>query len=72
MRVEAKKIVGFMGGYDRTGLICIDQHPEEKCDVCRRINIPVIMIDSSEGEYGSGNICKECAEKAFAGFIPQQ
>ena len=69
MRVEAKKIVGFTGGYDRTGLICIDQHPEVECGVCHRTNIPVIMIDSSEDEYGSGNICKECAEKAFAEFI---
>ena len=71
MRIEAKNIARFRGSYDRRGLVCIDQHPETECNVCNRTNIPVIMIDSSEDEYGSGNICKECAEKAFAEFIPQ-
>ncbi len=40
----------------------------DKCDVCNKINIPVITIDSSSMEYGSGNICEECAMKVFSEF----
>ena len=36
-----------------------------KCDVCHTPNVPVIVMDSSGGEYGVDAICKDCIDKAF-------
>lgn len=39
-----------------------------ECDVCKKVDIPVIAIDSSDMEYGSGHICEACAMKVFSEF----
>lgn len=36
-----------------------------KCDVCHTPNVPVIVMDSSGGEYGVDAVCKDCIDKAF-------
>ncbi len=52
----------FDGGYNRDGYITVRSGT---CTVCKQ-NAKVIAIDSSEGEYTTGHICKSCANKAFA------
>jgi len=56
--MEIKK---FKANYTRIGLISV---VISKCTVCEQEK-KVISIDSSEGEYGAGCICKDCALKAF-------
>lgn len=50
----------FDGNYGRKGII---QVGEAICAVCKRERVCVI-VDQSEGEYHSGNICGECASSA--------
>jgi len=54
----------FTAHYGRIGLIAIIV---SKCTVCEQEK-EVISIDSSEGEYSPGYICKKCALKAFEEF----
>jgi len=57
-----KSIVSkFKAHYARIGVIGVDTEP---CHVCGNVT-DVISIDSSEGEYGPGYICKDCVIKAF-------
>lgn len=49
-------------GYGNTGYIGV---LVGKCDVCHTPNVPVIVMDSSGGEYGVDAICKDCIDKAF-------
>ena len=54
--------VEFSGGYGRIGTIGV--YPKATCDVCHEIK-PCIISDGSEGEYGGGAICQDCANKMF-------
>lgn len=60
-KVEIKR---FRAAYARVGLISIVM---SKCSICEQEKT-VISIDSSEGEYGAGCICKNCALIAFEEF----
>jgi hypothetical protein len=51
----------FSAAYGRHGEIEVI---EWKCDVCSE-RAPCIYIDSSEGEYGGGAICRECIADGF-------
>lgn len=55
------KISTFFSHYGRDGSIDIFN---VVCDVCKEIG-DCICIDSSEGEYGAGCICKKCIDDAF-------
>jgi len=37
-----------------------------KCNVCHTEDVPCLFVDSSEGEYGGGTVCKSCVIKLFA------
>lgn len=37
-----------------------------KCNVCHIEDVPCLLVDSSDGEYGSGSVCKECVINLFA------
>jgi len=50
-------IVTFDAAYDRTGTISAEL---DTCHRCKQEKL-CISIDSSDGEYGPGNICLECA-----------
>ncbi len=54
----------FKASYGRTGIIKAEM---SECTVCDQKKV-VISIDSSEGEYGSGCICKECTLEMFEDF----
>ena len=58
---EEIKICEFEAGYERTGCITLEKI---ECDNCHKIK-NCICIDSSDGEYGPGNICENCIKKAF-------
>lgn len=55
-------MVTFEAGYDRVGTI---EMVQGTCVVCGEQNIMVLSVDSSEGEYGPGSICKECIDNMF-------
>lgn len=48
------------GGYGRNLCLCISTKTGGECDVCGNKRVDVIWIDSNEGEYGGGGICREC------------
>ena len=56
----------FHAGYGRSGYINLE---DATCRVCD-LDALCITMDSSEGEYGRGAICKTCAERAFAANCP--
>ena len=51
----------FKAYHNRIGIISL---VISECTVCEQEK-KVISIDPSEGEYGAGCICKDCALKAF-------
>ncbi|MBI3273867.1 MAG: hypothetical protein HYZ69_01865 [Candidatus Colwellbacteria bacterium] len=51
----------FSAQYGKTGIIGVAMGI---CALCRNKK-RIISIDSSGGEYGAGNICKECVMKAI-------
>ncbi len=51
----------FEAGYGRDGLIDIEPRA---CDRCHASTL-CLSIDSSEGEYGAGFICKPCIDEMF-------
>jgi hypothetical protein len=62
-----KDIGTFECSYGRTGEIWIDK---KNCNVCGFEAI-CLCVDSSEGEYGEGAICKNCIDKAFKNPIEE-
>lgn len=36
-----------------------------ECDQCRRSGIAVLHIDTSQGEYATLSICRDCLNKHF-------
>lgn len=48
--------------YGRTGKMEIKKGT---CLVCRKENVEVLSMDSSESEYLPGSICKECIINSF-------
>ena len=62
MNKNWKEICKFQSEHERTGCIAL---ANEKCDVCKKFD-RCITIDSSEGEYGTGNICFVCMMNAFS------
>lgn len=61
------EIATFFAHYGRDGSIDISN---VVCDVCKEIG-DCICIDSSEGEYGAGTICKQCIDTAFENLKTQ-
>lgn len=55
------KVCEFNASWDRTGYIWIEKLI---CDNCKIENY-CLSIDSSEEEYGSGDICYKCIKEAF-------
>lgn len=51
----------FKAAYGREGLIWVDKNT---CDLCDKEAF-CINIDSSEGEYGQGSVCRGCVDKIF-------
>lgn len=51
----------FAAGYGRDGIINLET---AVCDVCG-IELKCITIDTSDGEYGQGAICKLCIDASF-------
>ena len=37
-----------------------------KCEMCKKEDVICICIDTSEGEYGAGAICKDCITELFS------
>lgn len=58
----------FKAHYGRIGII---EAKISKCTVCEQEKV-VISVDPSEGEYGSGCICKECTLEMFEEFEGEQ
>jgi hypothetical protein len=56
-----KEAILVEANYSRTGVIMITAGT---CNVCNK-ETTVLYIDTSEGEYGPGCICKECIMKLF-------
>jgi len=52
----------FGSGYGRWGEIGLSA---ARCDVCDQPRI-CLWIDSSEGEYGAGHVCKHCVSVLFS------
>ena len=50
-----------MGGYSRDSTITLRPG---RCNVCREQRI-CLETDGSDGEYANGQICQECAVKAW-------
>lgn len=61
MYKKVKDIKNFEAAYNRSGYIEL-AHTE--CDACGK-TAKCVSIDSSEGEYGSGSVCKECIDAAY-------
>lgn len=59
--MDEKKLAEFKAAHGREGRISVG---DGTCDVCRKDAV-CILIDSSEGEYGEGAICKPCIDAAF-------
>ena len=59
-------ITRFDAKYDRIGSITLTD--EVTCAKCGATNIPSISVDSSEDEYGPGNICVDCIIAALLEF----
>ncbi len=59
------RVATFDGGYGRKGVIEIERG---HCAACAG-EVPVLMVDGSEGEYAPGRMCQECIEKAFRRFM---
>ena len=59
--MKYKLVIYFKAEYERSGTILIDENECKKCYKFKKC----LCIDSSEGEYGPGNICKECIEEMF-------
>ena len=55
------EIKTFDAAYGRQGSINLEL---AVCDVCK-VHQKCVTIDSSEGEYGPGAICKLCIDAAF-------
>ena len=60
-----KDIGTFEGAYGRLGEIWL---AKKNCNVCG-FEAVCLCMDSSEGEYGEGCICKNCIEEAFINAI---
>lgn len=64
-------MIEFEAGYNRVGTIEIIKKeelakwgPPGSCNSCKQL-VDCLAIDSSEGEYGCGTICKPCIDKLF-------
>jgi hypothetical protein len=57
--------VTFPAGYNRVGVIEILAGDCDSCGAREK----VLYIDSSEGEYGPGRICRTCANALFEGTL---
>ena len=57
--------ITFEAGYGETGKIWLNTL--EPCAVCKQSAV-CLNIDSSDGEYGSGAVCKPCIDKLFKQF----
>lgn len=57
--------VTFLSNYNRVGVIEI---ADGVCDSCG-VKEKILAIDSSEGEYGYGKICRTCVNAFFNGTL---
>ena len=57
--INKKKVFTFDANWDRKGTI---EFTKVTCHICKKVDVPGISIDSSDGEYGPGNCCLQCIE----------
>lgn len=50
------------GSYNRHVMIAVEV---DECDLCHK-TLPVLLVDTSEMEYGVLQICQSCANEQFS------